>query len=770
MKRAIFSSLLLLLALPAGAAEGDQSYISYDDGQTVVRQGYDGRDIEARVNLPVFAGDEIVSARRGRTEIRLSDGNVVALDQDSAVRLVSIANVYEAAAEEQTAGQTVVELVYGSAIVHRPGSETDPLRLDTSTASYVALTDGIFSVDSDARGRDRLSVLSGAVEIRTRERSYRLRAGETALVGPEGIYDIQAAGSGENAFERWYLRRADRYLGGTGRYLDSNLAYAESDLSSHGDWVYVGEYGWVWRPYASSGWRPYYHGRWHYGPRGHLIWASYEPWGWVPYHYGRWAHHPFYGWIWMPGSVYSHAWVYWNYGASWIGWVPVGWYDCYRPYRPWFWDAGRPRFGVGFFGRVNLANADLSGWTFVGSGAIVSNRVDRAALTIDAVRGRMARDSNAIFSSSSVRFSREDIRDPAAAVGRIARQGLGGGTGKEGSGSLADLTPFFRRDPELSPAVRSQLDRSNLSEAVRRLTVPTPDEGRRATHSPVVTDRETGQIIRRAIDPTAPVAPGRSDSIERSGIDRSTGPAAGTDRGTGAGRIERGGTSPTAPVTRSPATTPPAPPATPRRNVGAGAERSGGAIERREPVEARPAPAAPEERQIRSREDWRGEVARPAPAEPQPRRELQWRDGSSSPSPRGTDSSASSGDSAPIPRRVIDRIGGARLVPRRDSEPSATERREPSPRTRISSPSPSRDSSVARPAPSGRSSVRSAPSGRSSVRAPSPSPSRSRGSVSRPSSSPSRSSAASRPSSTRSSSSSSPKGGSGRKSSNIKRD
>ncbi|HEY0591906.1 MAG TPA: FecR family protein, partial [Thermoanaerobaculia bacterium] len=502
------------------AADGDQSYISYDDGQTVVRQAYDGREVDAHVNLPIFAGDQIVTGRRGRTEIRLADGSIIAIDRESALEITSLGNTFESQDE-----QSVASLRRGAAIVHMESEDDAALRLDTPVASYASLSAGIYSVEVD-RGYDQVTVLSGATEVRTQSRSYRLRAGETARVSADGIYDIQSVSSSESSFERWYLNRVDRYQGRRARYLDSRYSWVEADLADHGDWVYVGEFGWVWRPYVVAGWRPYYHGSWIHGPYGHLIWSSYEPWGWYPYHYGRWTYSGIYGWVWLPGYRYSPAWVYWAYGPSWVGWAPSGWYDCYRPYN-WIWNGygyGSGRIvDVGFFGRVNLVGSDLSGWTILESGTIVSTRVDRAALSLDAARARMARDGgHGIFSSSPVRFTRDDLKNPAAAVGRVSRLGVGGGTGKEGSGSLTDLTSFFRRDPELSPAVRSALDRSKMSDAARRMTVPTPSPDRSTSLTP---SRGLGRAAER---------------VGGGEVQRSTGGS--VERATG-GRVDRGGSS-----------------------------------------------------------------------------------------------------------------------------------------------------------------------------------------------------------------------------------
>src|SRR5260370_25697115 len=106
----------LTLAIPLHATQGrEQSYFTYDDGGTIVRQGDDGREIEARVNYPVFPGDEITTSRRGRAEIRLADGNVIALDRSTSIRFRSINDSYD----DDVSNQTVVELRYGHVIAQR---------------------------------------------------------------------------------------------------------------------------------------------------------------------------------------------------------------------------------------------------------------------------------------------------------------------------------------------------------------------------------------------------------------------------------------------------------------------------------------------------------------------------------------------------------------------------------------------------------------------------------------------------------------------------
>lgn len=714
MKRIIWSLFAIAFALPLSAESRNESYFTYEDGGTVLVQSNDAREIEVRVNLPVFAGDEVRSGRRGRSEVLLADGNSIGIDRDTAVRFQSIANSYESDGE-----QSVAELLSGQIMVNRR-SEGTVLRIDSRLATYLASGDTIFGVDSNAGGKEVLSVYAGTVEARTPQGASRVRAGEQVDIDREGVYaSTSLARTGTTEFERWFLKRADRYGNRSARYLDNSVGYAEDDLDEYGSWVYVSSYGrHVWRPYVSVGWRPYYDGYWHSGPTGSLVWVSYEPWGWVPYHYGRWAWAPGYGWVWMPGYGYSPAWVYWMYGPSYIGWSPAGWYDCYNPYYPWAYRpyGGRGHFGAGFYGRVTVNDVDLNGWTFVDSGHLVSRRVDQAALTADAIRGRLGRDGRvATVSNEPARFSRQDLKDPSRAVGVIARRGNGSGTGTEGSASTTDMTPFFRRDAELSNSIRSRITRggdeaAGNSSATRR-PINLPSQGS--------TTGSTDRVTRE---------PGR-----RGGTDGNTG---GIDRGragsTPGGAVRR---DPPAGTTERPGTV--RRPATRETETGTNWRSRGVSRAPAAPVDRgntttgndqRTAPAPRRDNDWRSRTDSRapaideGQVSpsrpRATPSRENDARGTVRRD-ADAPSPsswrnRASESRESSGTrrDSDVPRRVIDRIGGARVVPS-DRSRSSSETRSRTPSTGSSAPR-----SVDRPS---RSSGGSSPAARPSSGSVSPS-------------------------------------------------
>jgi len=457
MKKLTITLFAAAVAITAHAQQGrDQSYFTFDDGGTIVRQASDGTEVDAHVNMPIFPGDEVITNRRGRSEIRLADGNVIALDRSTEVRFVSINDTYN-----MDGNETIVEVHYGHVAVQRTDSHREALRLDTARASYAATNEAIYAVDTQGRDQDRVTVFYGDIEVRTPDRTSSLREGDEARVDTSGMYDRVSSQRGTaDEFERWFNQRSRRYTQDNSQYLDASLAYSDADLQHYGSWTFVTGLGtWGWHPYVSASWRPYYYGSWMYGPNNCLTWYSAEPWGWVPYHYGRWGYDPVYGWVWVPGYTYSPAWVYFAYSPGFFGWAPAGWYDLYRPYYGW---AYRPyqnanlHMGFGFYGRVHLNEIDLRPWTFVNSNQIVSTRADRAALNMDAVRGRIARDpalSMATITGAPARFNRNEMRDPANAVGNVLRR-------TSSPGSTFDATPFFRRDAEIPSTVRERIVRS----------------------------------------------------------------------------------------------------------------------------------------------------------------------------------------------------------------------------------------------------------------------------------------------------------------------
>lgn len=95
---------------------------------------------------------------------------------------------------------------------------------------------------------------------------------------------------------------AQPYHSRPGGDVDISIFYEE--LGPYGEWIDLPPYGWVWSPYGVDyDWRPYQEGHWVWTEYG-WTWVSDEPFGWAVYHYGRWHYDNYYGWIWVPGTIW----------------------------------------------------------------------------------------------------------------------------------------------------------------------------------------------------------------------------------------------------------------------------------------------------------------------------------------------------------------------------------------------------------------------------------------------------------------------------------
>jgi hypothetical protein len=106
-----------------------------------------------------------------------------------------------------------------------------------------------------------------------------------------------------------------------------------ASLGNDGRWFFTASFGWVWRPYAAAGWRPYSDGRWVWTSYG-WTWVSYEPFGWATYHYGYWNCDSGLGWVWIPGYQWSACRAQFAYYDNYVCWAPLAppGYACPRPF------------------------------------------------------------------------------------------------------------------------------------------------------------------------------------------------------------------------------------------------------------------------------------------------------------------------------------------------------------------------------------------------------------------------------------------------------
>jgi hypothetical protein len=99
----------------------------------------------------------------------------------------------------------------------------------------------------------------------------------------------------------------------------------DQTLDGYGEWVWVDDYGWVWRPYATEvgvDFTPYETcGSWVWTDDYGWVYGCDWEWGWLPFHYGQWGWFDDY-WAWVPDYEWSPAWVDWRGGGGYVGWAP----------------------------------------------------------------------------------------------------------------------------------------------------------------------------------------------------------------------------------------------------------------------------------------------------------------------------------------------------------------------------------------------------------------------------------------------------------------
>ncbi len=295
----------------------------------------------ARVNLPLVEGDVLATTGHdARLEVQIDARNFVRVGGDSILRVVTLRD--EGIALSLSEGTATLRLAR-----FEPNKEY--FEIDAPGTTLAAEKRGIYRLDVSREGRGvRLTVRDGGqARIYSETSGFTLRDGRSAELVSNGTNVGDWELSNAASFDSWdtWVDERERYLAsrlrydGRERYYDADVWGAE-ELDAYGDWVYVSEYGWVWRPYASSinsynNWAPYRYGHWAWVPPYGWTWVGDEPWGWAPYHYGRWVYYNN-NWCWAPrGYGYAYRRPWWRPALVVFVYIPTSYGEqiCWYPLR-----------------------------------------------------------------------------------------------------------------------------------------------------------------------------------------------------------------------------------------------------------------------------------------------------------------------------------------------------------------------------------------------------------------------------------------------------
>lgn len=300
--------IIAFVCLVAGLAYASQVRIvrlSYLDGNVRIDRNTGQGDERAVLNMPIVQGARLTAQEDGRVEVEFENG--------STLRLLGPAEVIFRELELKGSGDhvTLVELRNGLAYfdVHKKGD--DDFRVTVAGHTLKVRKSAHFRVD-DQRGNSEVAVFNGDLELQGAGRDVDVRKNETIsfYADDQGRYNlaksIQSLGSDSwdesRSQERETYARTDQYRRSY-NYYGGPYSYGTYDLFQYGNFMNVGQYGWVWRPYSyGMGWDPFDSGNWMYYPSSGWVFVSSYPWGWTPYRYGSWLWVPGYGWCWRPGG------------------------------------------------------------------------------------------------------------------------------------------------------------------------------------------------------------------------------------------------------------------------------------------------------------------------------------------------------------------------------------------------------------------------------------------------------------------------------------
>src|SRR6266566_7140653 len=267
----------------------------------------------ARLNFALVEGDTIATDAQARVEIQIDARNFVRLGENSVLKIVTL--------RDEGVALSVVE---GAASLRLAKFDRDReyFEVDAPKTTLAAEKKGLYRINVSRDGRVRLSARDGGrARIYSETSGFVLRDGRTAELISQGAdagdWEFIAAGVAD-AWDTWVEGR-ERYLAQRLHYdvqYYDNYVWGAEDLDAYGDWSYVTDYGWIWRPHTTVinnyyDWAPYRYGSWIWCPPYGWTWVGNEPWGWAPYHYGRWVYYNNY-WAWCPRSRYYRHQSWWR--------------------------------------------------------------------------------------------------------------------------------------------------------------------------------------------------------------------------------------------------------------------------------------------------------------------------------------------------------------------------------------------------------------------------------------------------------------------------
>ena len=395
--------------------------LNYIDGLVSFQPAGVNDWVDASVNRPLIAGDNIWVSDRGRSELHVGSA-ALRLGANTAFQFLNL--------DDQV---VQIRLSEGTLTVRlRYLAQNQVFEVDTPNVAFTLVRPGEYRIDANPDSQTtRITVRDGEGEVTGGGDTFPVYARQqVAVTGYDQIDYRLASAPGPDSWDQWCSsrdRREDQSQ--SARYVSREVA-GYDDLDQYGRWDNQPGYGNVWIPTAvGADWAPYHDGHWAWIAPWGWTWVDDAPWGFAPYHYGRWA--TFGGrWGWIPGPydatpVYAPALVAWVGGrggsgfslsfsigtVAAVGWFPLG------PREPYFpsYQASR-----GYFTRVNNTNTVINNTTI--NNYYDSSRNNTAITNIQYANRNVRNGVTAVPQDTFARGRRvtQDARPvPAAQLGSV---------------------------------------------------------------------------------------------------------------------------------------------------------------------------------------------------------------------------------------------------------------------------------------------------------------------------------------------------------------
>lgn len=308
---------LVLTANSVYAGEGinDYAHISYvDKNATVIRS--DGTEHNAVVNLPVVAGDTVVTGGKDRCELQFDNGSIIRLDKNTRLKVTTIL----APSLTSRWKITTLHLLSGSIYTMVQSYNREMFQIITPNAAMDMNRRTIADIQARESGETYIRSSKGKFDIMFGPNKdaldvQRIKPGKAFSITP--FHKVKPAGDERNVeFTGWnkYVTRnfKDLHHGVSNvpkKLYRSNKAlvyWAEKFSTVYGEWVYDDLFGYVWKPadeMFTLSKRPFFNAQ-IVKVNNETMVVPTEPWGWVPAHMGTWVWTKS-GWTWIPGTAFT---------------------------------------------------------------------------------------------------------------------------------------------------------------------------------------------------------------------------------------------------------------------------------------------------------------------------------------------------------------------------------------------------------------------------------------------------------------------------------